>query len=130
MTGGDGNGAVDARCGGSEIEGQLLGALAAMHVSDIFVPVDTMDKRSLASAAVSCYSKPIRTNEKRQELPGTLELQHKNRETSNYVVARGDGRESPKLAVGHVVWYPQPNCELGGDATGTHSPSTLLRRLK
>jgi hypothetical protein len=57
MTRGDGNGAVDASRGGSEIKGQFLGTLAAMHVGDIFVPVDTMDKRPLASVPVLC-SKP------------------------------------------------------------------------
>jgi hypothetical protein len=41
MARGDGNGAVDARCGGGEIEGQLLGPLATMDVSDIFVLVET-----------------------------------------------------------------------------------------
>jgi hypothetical protein len=42
MARGDGNGAVDAGRGGGEIKGQLLGTLAATHVSDIFIFIDTM----------------------------------------------------------------------------------------
>jgi len=34
---------------------------------------------------------------------------------------------NPRLAVRRVVWYPQSNCELGGDPTGTCGPSTGLR---
>jgi hypothetical protein len=46
--------AVDTCLGTDEIESDLLGSLAAMHVGDIFVPVDTMDKRSLVSALALC----------------------------------------------------------------------------
>jgi hypothetical protein len=34
---GDGNGAVDARCGGGEIEGQFLGTLPTMNISRVLV---------------------------------------------------------------------------------------------
>jgi hypothetical protein len=67
-----GNSAVDARRGGGEIKGQLLGTLPTMDVGRVLVPVDTIDKFPLASAVVLCYSKPTRTNENRQDLPGTL----------------------------------------------------------
>jgi hypothetical protein len=57
MTRGDGNGAVDARCGGSEIEGQFLGSLPTMNIGRVLALVDTIDQRPLASAPVS-YWKP------------------------------------------------------------------------
>jgi hypothetical protein len=58
MARGEGNGAVDARRGGSEIEGQLLGTLPTMDVGWVLVPVDTMDKPPLVSAPVLYYSLP------------------------------------------------------------------------
>ena len=47
MARGDGNGAVDARRGGSEIKGQLLGTLPTMDVSQVLVLVKPMDKWDL-----------------------------------------------------------------------------------
>ncbi len=69
MARGDGNGTVDGRRGGSEIKGQLLGTLPTMNVGWVLVPVDTMDKRPLASAPVLYYSLAGRANER---APGQL----------------------------------------------------------
>ena len=52
MARGDGNGAVDARRGGSEIESQLLGTLPTMDIGRVLVLLHLIDNSLLSSLPV------------------------------------------------------------------------------
>jgi hypothetical protein len=64
MARGDGNGTVDARRGGGEIKGQLLGTLPTMNISKVLVPVDAIDQSLSVSAPVLYYSLAGKANER------------------------------------------------------------------